>query len=368
MIEVMDRAMLALQAAASGRRLYGTEHPAAGRQLEQAYEALTALLGSQSPLRVVRLGQALLFRDAKLPSCGSLSEIILPRLAAHGVEWIEFHRGISREELGSLVEQLERAPAAEETIETPHVRTGQLGRAGKASQIAAPDVNLLGPADQVEQLKRVWTQLQSGEAPRNHLADLVESIRLTVAVGQDVCRQLADVKHHDEYTFVHTVNVGILSAALAEAIGMNDDQVFELTIAALLHDVGKQHTPHDILNKAGKLEDAERRRMERHTTDGAAILLRRRGVPDVAPIVAFEHHANLDGTGYPYMGRAAPHLASQIVHVADVFDVLRTNRPYRAAMDPQSVRGILQEGAGKFFDRDLLNLFLRRVVKLDPNG
>ena len=145
---------------------------------------------------------------------------------------------------------------------------------------------------------------------------------------------------------------------------MSEEQVFQLTVAALLHDVGKQHTPLDILNKAGKLEDTERRKMERHTLDGAAILLKRRGVPEVAPIVAFEHHANLDGTGYPNLGRTRPHLASQIVHIADVFDALRTNRPYRAAMDPNQVRSILLEGSGKFFDQNLLNLFLERVVKL----
>ena len=133
---------------------------------------------------------------------------------------------------------------------------------------------------------------------------------------------------------MHTVNVAILSAALGEAVGMRPNQVFDLTLAALLHDVGKQHTPLAILNKPGKLDDGERQQMEQHASVGAALLLARRGVPDVAPIVAMEHHANVDGTGYPRLRRnARPHVASQIVHVADVFDALRTNRPYRAAMD-----------------------------------
>ena len=363
MIELMDRAMLSLQAALSGRKLYGTTHPAARRSIDQAFEALSVVLGAGAQARVVRLNNALLFRDAELSSCRQLSEVILPRLVAHGIEWIEFDRGLAHAELQTFVEQLEREPAEDATIGATHIRTGQLGRSKAGAQQLAQAVTLLTASDQVEQLKRIWNQLQAGEAPRNHLADLVESIRLTVAVGEDVCQQLADVKSHDEYTFVHTVNVGILSAALGEAIGMTEEQVFQLTVAALLHDVGKQHTPLDILNKTGKLENSERKTMERHTMDGAAILLKRRGVPDVAPIVAFEHHANLDGTGYPRLV-APPHLASQIVHIADVFDALRTNRPDRAAMDPQQVRGILLEGAGKFFEKDLLNLFLERVVKL----
>jgi putative two-component system response regulator len=105
--------------------------------------------------------------------------------------------------------------------------------------------------------------------------------------------------------------------------------------------------------------------MERHTVDGAAILLVRPGVPDFAPIVAMEHHANLDGTGYPRLPRdQRPHLASQIVHVCDIFDALRTNRPYRAALEAPKVRSMLLELAGKAFDTPLVNLFLERVVKV----
>ena len=93
------------------------------------------------------------------------------------------------------------------------------------------------------------------------------------------------------------------------------------------------------------------------------MLFERQGVPDVAPIVAFEHHANVDGTGYPRLPRTGrPHLASQIVHVADVFDALRTNRPYRAAMDDARVRQILMDGAGKLFDPALVELFLKHVM------
>jgi HD-GYP domain-containing protein (c-di-GMP phosphodiesterase class II) len=136
-----------------------------------------------------------------------------------------------------------------------------------------------------------------------------------------------------------------------------------LILAALLHDVGKQRTPLAILNKPGKLDDPERKQMELHPVTGAAMLLERPGVPDVAPVVAFEHHANLDGTGYPRLIRQPrPHLASQIVHVADVFDALRTNRPYRAALDDAKVRQILLEGAGKQFDPTLVELFLDRVI------
>lgn len=367
MIGRLDKAILALQAAATARKLYGVDHAVVKRQLDSALDALTALLAQRLELRVVRLDNVLVFDDVELPSCIHLAEVLTPRLATHGIEWIEFRPGLARAELVTLLDQLERAPAELLRGGTPHIRVGRLGRSEADADLAGNGP--LAMNDTVSQFKEMWGGIRGGERPDQRLGDLVESIRLAVAFGADVCKQLADVKSHDEYTFVHTVNVGILSAALGEAVGMNPSQVFDLTLAALLHDVGKQHTPIAILNKAGKLDSGERKQMEQHTTAGAAILLARRGVPDVAPIVAFEHHANIDGSGYPNLRRnTRPHLASQIVHVADVFDALRTNRPYRAAMDEAQVRSMLTEGSGKLFDASLVDLFLERVVSPQAQG
>ena len=395
MIEQMDAAMLALQAAAGGRRHYDKDHPFVQRQLALCIGRLTTLTATQ-PARLVRLDQALLFQDAQLPSSGRLQDLLVPRLSGHGIEWIEFQKGITEADLVSLLEQLE-SPARQSATPgrpllpqgTRHVRLGCIGRdngsgsgssrpgasSGGQDLLIVSGMNTVAGLDsrqQAAELRRAWgdiinptgAQASSGSV-ESRMADLVETIRLAVAVGADACSQLVEVKNHDEYTFVHTVNVAILSTALAEAVGMGANQVFDITLAALLHDVGKQHTPLNILRKPGQLSDAERARMERHTIDGAAILLAKRGIPDFAPIVAFEHHANIDGSGYPYLGKGGrPHLASQIVHVADVFDALRTNRPYRAAMDSERARQILLDGRGKAFDAALVDLFLEGVVKL----
>ena len=360
MIEQMDKAMLALQAAAAGRGLYGRDHPAIGRQLDLAAGLLAGLLESCPQLRVVCLDNTLLFENGVLPSSGQLTAALIPKLLAHGIEWIEFQRGIQRADLLALLERFEQPPP----IAIPHVRVGVVGRAGLQEDQTPPIISAIGNAAQGEQLQRIWETLRTGAPPDERLGEIVENIRLAVVVGADICKQLSLVKSHDEYTFVHTVNVGILSAALGEAIGMGSKQVFELTLAALLHDVGKQEMPQAILNKAGKLDDDERRQVERHTLDGAAMLFAQREVPEVAPIVAYEHHANIDGSGYPRLARnRRPHLASQIVHIADVFDALRTNRPYRAALDEPTVLKILTEGSGKSFDPALVDLFLRRIVK-----
>jgi len=364
MIDRMDKLMLAIEAAAAGQKLYGPGHPAPTRQIDLSFELLTAMLSARPELRLVCLDNQLLFDDSKLPSCTHLRETAIPRLTAHGIEWIEFRRGVTRAQIVSFLEQLARPPAAPQQIGTEHIRVGRLGRSNPSDKVASAMLSALDRTSQVEQLKRIWSRLRFGDAPDQHLGKVVESIRAAALAGADACAQLAQIKDHDEYTFVHTVNVGILSAALGEAIAMTANQVFDLTLAALLHDIGKQETPTTILNKTGKLDEAERKQLERHTLDGAAILLELDGVPDIAPIVALEHHANIDGSGYPRLGRnVRPHLASQIVHVADIFDALRTNRPYRAALDEIEAQRILCEGAGKAFEAELLDLFLGRVVK-----
>ena len=366
MMHDVDKAVLAIQAAGVGRKLYGPDHVVPKRHVQQAADLL-AKAATRAPVRVVRLDEKLHLGNTELPCSSHLGDALLPRLAAHGIEWIEFRAGITTAEIFTFLEQLERLDPDTTAAGTPHILLGQIGRGrsdGGGAGSSPGGIPALDQEDPVGQLKKIWEGLQQGARPDRKLSDLVDSIRLAAAISTDVCKLLAEVKSHDEYTFVHTVNVAILSAALGEAVGMKTDQVFDLTLAALLHDVGKQRTPLAILNKPGKLDDAERRRIEQHTVDGAATLLGCRGVPDVAPVVAFEHHANIDGSGYPVLDAGTrPHLASQMVHVADVFDALRTNRPYRAALDEATVRKILTQEGGKSFDAALLDVFLDRVIK-----
>jgi HD-GYP domain-containing protein (c-di-GMP phosphodiesterase class II) len=195
------------------------------------------------------------------------------------------------------------------------------------------------------------------------LGDAVAGISRVLAQSGDSILPLAPLKRHDEYTFVHTINVGILSAALGEALGFDVRTVHELNISALLHDIGKQMVPGDLLNKNGRFTDEEFRIVQLHPVNGARLLLTTSGVPELAAIVAFEHHIRVDGTGYPRVPSSWKlNLASRIVQVADVFDALRTNRPYREALTPPEIVEVMTRDAGTFFDPDLLDIFLRKVV------
>ena len=213
-------------------------------------------------------------------------------------------------------------------------------------------------------VRDVWTQASAGDLEdQSRVESVVSAICGAVTGSAGTIIPLARLKRHDEYTFVHTTNVAILTASLAEVVGLRDSQVFDLATAALLYDVGKRAIPRGVLNKRAPLSENELRVMRRHPVTGARILFGSRSVPDVVPVVAFEHHIHLDGSGYPHVRRGwRISLASQIVQVADVYDALRTNRPYRAALSREDAFDIMTRDAGVRFDAALLDLFFQRVA------
>ena len=146
--------------------------------------------------------------------------------------------------------------------------------------------------------------------------------------------------------------------ALAEYLGLSGKEVRTFGVAGLLHDVGKVKIPHDILTKPGKLTPEERAIMNMHTVNGARIIIETEDQLDMAAVVAYEHHIMIDGGGYPTLAfRRDCHYASKIVHVCDVYDALRTNRPYRDAWDSEKVLSYIDEKAGTEFDGELARTF-----------
>jgi putative nucleotidyltransferase with HDIG domain len=177
---------------------------------------------------------------------------------------------------------------------------------------------------------------------------------------------LLDLRAYDEYTTTHSLNVSVLTMALAEYMGLSARDVRTFGVAGLLHDLGKVRVPQDILNKPGKLTDEERAVMQRHPVDGAKIILTSDRELDLAAAVAYEHHIMIDGGGYPHCHfHRSCHPASVLVHVCDVYDALRTNRPYRAAWESARVLGYIEERAGSEFDPEVARKFVTMMKELE---
>ena len=158
--------------------------------------------------------------------------------------------------------------------------------------------------------------------------------------------QARALRSFEEYTFTHALNVSIVSMAMARHAGLPNAAVQVIALGALFHDVGKERVPLEIVNKPGKLTAEERESMNRHPAEGADIILSLEGdVDPLLPTVAYQHHMGVDLSGYPApRWKTSPHRASLIVAVADIFDALRTIRPYRGALsEAQAISIILQD-------------------------
>jgi len=158
------------------------------------------------------------------------------------------------------------------------------------------------------------------------------------------------VDEKDPYTKGHSDRVTRYSVLLAKEMGLSDEEIETVRIAAQLHDVGKIGIEDRILKKPGALTPEEFEIMKQHTTKGAAILRPVEQLKDMIPGIEL-HHESLDGRGYPYglRGDQIPRLP-RIIMVADTFDAMTTNRPYQAAMDPEYVVRIINSLAATKFD------------------
>ena len=190
---------------------------------------------------------------------------------------------------------------------------------------------------------------------QNHLIEMVTSLAGAI-----------DAK--DPYTKGHSTSVSRYSEALARAINLPEDEVQKIRLGGLLHDVGKIGIPENVLRKPGRLENDEWEIMKQHPVIGAEkVLAPNEALSHLIPIVKY-HHEHIDGSGYPegLKGNDIP-LSARIVAVADTYHALISDRPYRKGMTVEKACEILQEGAGKQWDADLVRHFISIAPSLATN-
>jgi putative nucleotidyltransferase with HDIG domain len=210
-------------------------------------------------------------------------------------------------------------------------------------------------------------QIQAGgKLPIVEADAVVRSLSIAMHAEHAMVLPLLQLKEFDQYTTTHSMNVSVLAMALGEFLELGGATVRALGVAGLLHDLGKVCVPRDILVKPGPLTDAERKVIQQHPVVGARILLASPDTLDLAAVVAYEHHIMLDGGGYPSLhdGRGAQY-ASMLVHICDVYDALRTNRPYRIAWESERAVAYIESRAGVEFDPAIARSFTAMMRKWD---
>ena len=206
-----------------------------------------------------------------------------------------------------------------------------------------------------------------GVLPLTEAEAVVRSLAVAMHSGHQIVIPLLQLKEFDQYTTTHSMNVSVLAMALAESLELPARDVRTFGVAGLLHDIGKVKIPLEVLTKPGRFTDEERALMNEHPAEGARIILQSEEALDLPAVVAYEHHIMLNGDGYPKMRyRRDCHRASKLVHVCDVYDALRTNRPYRDAWPQERALAYVEGRAGTEFDPELAGAFLRMMRQWEP--
>lgn len=179
----------------------------------------------------------------------------------------------------------------------------------------------------------------------------------------DVLISLKDIRVFDDYTYAHSVNVCILSLITGITLSYNDLKLKELGVGALLHDIGKTKISKEVLNKPDDLTEAEYKEMQNHSQYGFDILRQYPEISLLSAHIAFQHHERLDGTGYPRKLPAKDiHEYAKIVAVADVYDSLMADRPYRPSYTVNQALSILKRSAGSHLDEKIINALAANIA------
>jgi putative nucleotidyltransferase with HDIG domain len=370
------RFLTALSQALSTFGLYGDEHPAVGRSAEAAYRQLVDLQEGRPSLSFTFLPDEVLFGRDLLPELERWEWS--SRFAKSGIERLEIEGAVSAAQferflahtaaiLGLTGEVPDLWQDGPEGIRFGRVRLEDADH--EPVQAAALPVATLGYSLREEREAVAWVHDEVGAGKSIPLLEaygVVRSLSMAMHGGQAMVVPLLQLKEFDQYTTTHSMNVSVLTMALGEFLGLMPSAVRAFGLAGLLHDLGKVRIPREILSKPGKLTLEERAVVEAHPADGARMILEGNEPLDLAAVVAYEHHRCHDGGGYPrvHYPREA-HQASRLVHVCDVYDALRTRRPYREAWTSAQALEYIQGRSGAEFDPVMSAAFIEMMRQWD---
>lgn len=184
-----------------------------------------------------------------------------------------------------------------------------------------------------------------------------------VTTHETVTLDLIGLRRVDNYTFMHSLSVGVLAVAAGLELGMRDSELLDLSLSAVLHDVGKMKVPLDILNKPGKLDSVEWRLMKRHPRFGMEILGQRGGFSTDVLQGVYQHHERCDSSGYPHnLGRHSIGTFGKIIAIADFYDAMTSDRVYRPAVKPHLVVEQLIAESLSSFEESTAHAFIRSLA------
>jgi HD-GYP domain-containing protein (c-di-GMP phosphodiesterase class II) len=215
----------------------------------------------------------------------------------------------------------------------------------------------------VDLVRSVMQDARLGKAIElDQVSPVVQNITESILRNSGALLSLLQLKNKDDYTFLHSVSVCALMVAFCRSRGMDDDVIYQAGLGGLLHDTGKALVPDAILNKPGRLSDAEFEIVKRHPVDGHEILLKTPGIGPIPLDITLHHHERRDGSGYPErLAQGAISELAQMAAIVDVYDAITSDRCYHKGIPPAEALRKIYEWSKFHFNPALTQEFMRCV-------
>lgn len=378
-IEEIKQVVQVLAGAVKGLRLYSLDHPATHKQIQTLQTGLFSLLQHRKLVKMGLLEGTLFVEDhlfmQEFPAALEIAKL----LETHELAGIEFHAGLSTEDIQGLLNLLHAGGGKGEAFAEALEKNG----AKKIRAVAAEDDD--DDAGQPRKVYRkalkvvdqIFQDVRMGEIPSS-----TEALKVVKSMAQMTINEphalfaLSMLKDYDNYTFTHSVNVSVIALAVGRACNVSEDQLKTLGLGGLLHDLGKLRVDVNIITKPGRLTDAEFDEIKLHPGFGAEIIAEMEGVTEEVMSIVLGHHLRYDQAGYPAsaMARGDSPLV-QMTAIADAYDAMTTLRSYQRPFTPRNAIARLKEISGSSLHPDFVMRFVESLgaypvgslVRLDSN-
>lgn len=384
MREEYDEIIKNLTGALKGMNYYSPSHPAVLQQIDKSLQLLRPILFEKNEVLLGVVDSVLVFEGEPFYKSNQSVDEFVDRLTKRDVKGLQIKHGVSQDEINIFLQLLNEDP---ETLKQ---------KGGLAEVMVKKGIVNILPRE-LEEREEEDIQMRAKKVysdARNAVLEIMKDARIgKVPTATKVIRIISDmtdimfkdksallglamIQDHDEYTFNHSVNVGILSLTLANALNYVGKDLIDIGLGGLLHDIGKTETPKEIILKPNKLTEEEWEIMKLHPVKGYAIVSKMDGISKLTAKIIYEHHLQFNMSGYPSVPKNyEPTPLANIVTISDCYDSMTTLRPYQKRFDPKEALLILSKKVNEAFNPDYFRTFVKilgiypigSIVRLDTN-
>jgi putative nucleotidyltransferase with HDIG domain len=351
-------------------KLYATAHPRFKKYFDIAFESMQAVLCENEEIVIGIVGDELVFEKEIFFELTKRVKPMISYFKDRKIEKIGFRYHMTAEELMAFIDVLllrkeEFTKTAQEYVSLAGVKNIMVGKIHGTLEAVA-SVFSAGEAytNSLENVTQSMESLLSGQDvdPFDLKFNLLNMMEGLMGQFHDLLK-LTAVKRYDIATFRHVLNVSILSMYFSTQLGFDREDVLDIGIAALFHDIGKLYISRKIIQKPDKLTSEEFNKITNHVSVGSEILLKYVDTLGYLPvIVAFEHHLKYNLRGYPKLSFSRPpHFVSLLVSICDVYDALMQRRSYKNDYPPSMIYEIMLKDRGAGFDPKLFDAFYKNM-------